>query len=95
MYVYGYLRVCMCVCVCKCVCVHTCMYVYVYLQVSLHAETSMMTPKNLAIVFAPNLLRPFTETADTAINDTQNVLACIQSMIENAPTIFADGISLT
>jgi hypothetical protein len=38
-------------------------------KVSLKAEENLMTPKNLAVVFGPNILRPRVETVETAMND--------------------------
>jgi len=50
--------------------------------ISKHAETNMMSPMNLAICFAPNLIRPKQDTMDTIVHDTPKVIACVCVIIE-------------
>jgi hypothetical protein len=51
--------------------------------VSRHSEVTMMSPMNLAICFAPNLIRPKQDTMDTIVHDTPKVIACVCVIIES------------
>jgi len=57
-------------------------------QLSTFHEITKMTPKNLAIVFGPNLVRPAVESMETAM-DSRAVLACCEYMIQNSDKIWA------
>lgn len=52
------------------------------------SETSMMTPKNLSIVFAPNLLKPREENLTMSMIDSQLSLSVMEFMIESATDLF-------
>lgn len=57
--------------------------------VSKYAPSNLMTPKNIAIVFAPNLMRAKDETVDTMIGDAQYAHALTISLI-TAPMVYFD-----
>ena len=63
-------------------------------RVAAHQETSKMTSKNLAVVFAPNILHPLVE--DFAYMNAQpQILACVETMISNAPQIWPQAPSFS
>eukprot|EP01006_Ploeotia_vitrea_P036897 TRINITY_DN66068_c8_g1_i2.p1 TRINITY_DN66068_c8_g1~~TRINITY_DN66068_c8_g1_i2.p1 ORF type:complete len:847 (-),score=508.45 TRINITY_DN66068_c8_g1_i2:315-2855(-) len=64
-------------------------------RVSLHQEQNMMSPKNLAIVFGPNLLRPRLETALTHMNDTSAVLMATEMIIRDFESLWGQSIAKT
>uniref|UniRef100_A0A6B2L795 Rho-GAP domain-containing protein n=1 Tax=Arcella intermedia TaxID=1963864 RepID=A0A6B2L795_9EUKA len=51
-------------------------------KVSLYADENKMDSKNLALVFAPNLLRPEIDTPDVVIGDSVFTNAFVTSLIE-------------
>ena len=55
-------------------------------QVAKLCDKNRMPPKNLAIVFAPNLLRAPGESAENY--DVNNGLSCVQTMIERCDDIW-------
>lgn len=57
-------------------------------DVAVHQDTNMMSAKNLAIVFAPNILRPQVETVQTSMSDNAAILACVNTLIEEQTFIF-------
>jgi hypothetical protein len=58
--------------------------------VSANASKNMMTPHNLAIVFAPTLLRSTTETE--SLVGTNRATDAVEALIEHYDTIFADAM---
>ena len=58
--------------------------------VSEKSEMNKMSPKNLAIVFAPTLLRPKTETMDEMMRDQEMTHALVQFFITEYDFIFED-----
>ncbi len=56
-------------------------------QLSLHGPVTGMTAKNLAIVWAPNLLRPRQDQCSTAQLALQT--ACVEVLIGHADVVFA------
>eukprot|EP00013_Stygamoeba_regulata_P009938 CAMPEP_0177672272 /NCGR_PEP_ID=MMETSP0447-20121125/25231_1 /TAXON_ID=0 /ORGANISM="Stygamoeba regulata, Strain BSH-02190019" /LENGTH=259 /DNA_ID=CAMNT_0019179885 /DNA_START=205 /DNA_END=981 /DNA_ORIENTATION=- len=56
--------------------------------VSEFEEFNRMPAKNLAIVFAPNLLRPRVDTPETIIADARFITEAVTLMIENHPLLF-------
>ncbi|KAL6077464.1 Myosin IX [Balamuthia mandrillaris] len=54
-----------------------------------HADVNLMNVNNLAIVFAPTLLRPPGDQIDIAIQDSSHANNLIKYMIEQYETIFA------
>ncbi len=57
-------------------------------DVAVHQDTNMMSAKNLAIVFAPNIIRPQVETVQTSMSDNAAILACVNTLIEEQTFIF-------
>lgn len=51
-------------------------------SISRHSEVNMMTPMNLSICFAPNLIRPKQDTMDTIVQDTPKVISSVCVIIE-------------
>jgi len=52
-----------------------------------YSHLNLMSSMNLAICFAPNILRPKVDTMDTIVHDTPKVIACVCVLIDE----FADG----
>ena len=50
-------------------------------------ETEQMTPHNLAVVFAPTIMRP--QSIEREMSDMQVQRNAVQSLLENSKTIFA------
>ena len=65
-----------------------CSLVRFLVEVSNHSGLNKMTPENLAIVFAPNLLRPAEETPNTMLYDMPIAIAIIASFLLHADEIF-------
>eukprot|EP01094_Clydonella_sp_ATCC50884_P017214 TRINITY_DN2956_c1_g2_i1.p1 TRINITY_DN2956_c1_g2~~TRINITY_DN2956_c1_g2_i1.p1 ORF type:complete len:747 (-),score=262.67 TRINITY_DN2956_c1_g2_i1:126-2366(-) len=63
--------------------------VFFWRDLTLHSEVNKMSPSNIAIVVAPNILRPRVETIETAL---RSPLAnqVIESIVEDCDAIFAD-----
>jgi len=62
------------------------------MEVSTYSNENKMTPDNLAIVFAPNLVRPRVETPSSMITDMPASIAVISQLIQHHPAIFkAEG----
>lgn len=57
-------------------------------EVATFSAQNFMTANNIAIVFAPNLLRPKVETPLTLISDAGHVTALIASLIQDCDTYF-------
>jgi len=51
-------------------------------EISHHQDQNKMTPNNLAVVFGPALMRPQTETIDTAIDDIPVITQLVKTLIE-------------
>jgi len=60
------------------------------LNVSRHAEFNKMSSDNLAIVFAPNLLRPAVETPKSMMTEMPVTISVIASFIDKYTEIFED-----
>eukprot|EP01006_Ploeotia_vitrea_P046711 TRINITY_DN67056_c5_g4_i1.p1 TRINITY_DN67056_c5_g4~~TRINITY_DN67056_c5_g4_i1.p1 ORF type:complete len:533 (-),score=334.39 TRINITY_DN67056_c5_g4_i1:25-1623(-) len=60
-------------------------------DLSLHEKDNKMNVNNIAIVFAPNLLRPEVETHETMMNDMPVTISVIASIIESPDACFDDG----
>lgn len=56
--------------------------------ISTHSEVNMMAPKNLGIVFAPNLLRPEVETAQTMLVDGPVTIQIMSFLIDRYVDLF-------
>lgn len=60
-----------------------------------HEEVNKMSAKNLSTVFGPNLLRfPDNNDIQMIIRDAPRLAAVTSTLIENAPEIFCDRVSL-
>eukprot|EP01100_Stratorugosa_tubuloviscum_P009446 TRINITY_DN3972_c2_g1_i1.p1 TRINITY_DN3972_c2_g1~~TRINITY_DN3972_c2_g1_i1.p1 ORF type:complete len:711 (-),score=302.83 TRINITY_DN3972_c2_g1_i1:69-2201(-) len=59
-------------------------------KIAQNSDRNKMTTQNVAIVMAPNLLRPKEETMDSAF-DGPHVLATVQQLIEHRDYIFGDS----
>ncbi|KAI8941729.1 hypothetical protein NX059_002935 [Plenodomus lindquistii] len=53
-----------------------------------HASVNLMTPLNLAVVFAPTIMRPMEITRE--LTDVQAQRIAVQALLENYKTIFAE-----
>ncbi len=53
-------------------------------MVMVHADCNKMSSKSLAIVLAPNLLRPKTSSVTTMLRDNSAVISCVQLLIEGS-----------
>jgi hypothetical protein len=53
-------------------------------RISMHEAVNKMSPSNLGIVFAPNILRPRVETYESVARDTPATIAVIKALIEAA-----------
>eukprot|EP00474_Spongospora_subterranea_P009622 CRZ10080.1 hypothetical protein [Spongospora subterranea] len=53
-------------------------------EVSQKSDVNKMTPSNLAIVFAPNLIRPVVETFEAIARDTPVTIATIRYFVDKA-----------
>lgn len=62
-------------------------------KVSEHYVENKMTTSNLAIVIAPNILRPEQQTMESIINDTPHVTAVIETLISDYEFMFRKSIS--
>eukprot|EP00462_Mataza_sp_D1_P007917 CAMPEP_0175125228 /NCGR_PEP_ID=MMETSP0087-20121206/3202_1 /TAXON_ID=136419 /ORGANISM="Unknown Unknown, Strain D1" /LENGTH=731 /DNA_ID=CAMNT_0016407047 /DNA_START=64 /DNA_END=2259 /DNA_ORIENTATION=- len=60
-------------------------------KVSSHADKNKMSASNLAIVVAPNILRPRVEDAEDQILNTRQTPKVVQMAIENLHYIWGDG----
>lgn len=64
-------------------------YLMLFLRrVSMYEQVNKMSPKNLAIVFAPNILRPQNETAESVAQDVELVLGAVCFLIEYSHELF-------
>jgi hypothetical protein len=61
------------------------------LEVSSHSSVNKMSPDNLAIVFAPNLIRPKVETPTSMMSEMPSSISVIASLIGHYDEIFAVG----
>eukprot|EP01128_Nolandella_sp_AFSM9_P003400 TRINITY_DN1461_c0_g1_i1.p1 TRINITY_DN1461_c0_g1~~TRINITY_DN1461_c0_g1_i1.p1 ORF type:complete len:450 (+),score=85.29 TRINITY_DN1461_c0_g1_i1:174-1352(+) len=57
-------------------------------KISSHSDVNKMTVDNLAIVFAPNLLRPLVETTDTILGDAKYATDVIAALIDDWESFF-------
>jgi hypothetical protein len=57
-------------------------------RVTLQSDKNLMTPKNLAIVFAPNVLRPLVESVQSIMTDSQLCLQVVELLISSAYDIW-------
>lgn len=65
-------------------------YILAFLyRVALKQAENLMTPKNLAVVFGPNLLRPAVETVESTMNHSSNIVTVVTMLIESFPQIFS------
>lgn len=62
-------------------------------EVSMKSDVNKMTPSNLAIVFAPNLIRPAVETFEAIARDTPVTIATIKHFVEVALNQLAPSVS--
>jgi hypothetical protein len=67
-------------------------YLMVFLyRVASHASINLMSEHNLAVVFAPNILRPRLQTVETILN-MQNAIRVVETMI-SATQLWTEGRS--
>ncbi|KAF2074119.1 hypothetical protein CYY_004561 [Polysphondylium violaceum] len=71
-------------------------YIIAFLhRICQHSNTNKMDSSNLAIVFAPNLLKSKTETAEQIVNDSPRSTSILKIIIENYSELFEkDPITL-
>jgi Rho-type GTPase-activating protein 1/2 len=53
-----------------------------------HANENLMTPLNLAVVFAPTIMRPMDIQRELSDSSAQRV--AVQALLENYKTVFGD-----
>jgi hypothetical protein len=71
------------------------MHLILFLRlVSQHADVNKMTPSNLAMVFAPNLLKSRDQTANMSMLDTNSSSTILESMIQNFDFLFGVSVIL-
>lgn len=58
------------------------------LFISRQSAQNKMTPENLAIVFAPNLIRPKVETPQSMMSEMPNSISVVASLIAEQERIF-------
>jgi hypothetical protein len=64
-------------------------YLCVFLNcVARHSAVNKMTPDNLAIVFAPNLVKPRVETQATMVSDSPLIIFVVHCLIKYANVLF-------
>ncbi len=59
-------------------------------KVTLYSDINLMTPNNVAIVFAPNILRPPNENVSLALLDCASSNNLVRCMIEEYDLIFGE-----
>jgi hypothetical protein len=57
--------------------------------VAQHADDNKMNASNIAMVFAPNLLRSKDESLDTCIADTPHAAKITEALLNNFDSLFA------
>jgi RhoGAP domain len=60
-----------------------------------HEADNKMNGNNVAIVFAPNLLRPEVETPESMLTEMQPVIGIIASMVTNPKDCFGEPLTLS
>jgi hypothetical protein len=60
-------------------------------RVASHQQVNLMTPNNLAIVFAPNILRPLVPSNEKSVGDLRQMLYCVEFMIAQANILWPVG----
>lgn len=57
-------------------------------RVASHQSVNLMTPNNLAIVFAPNMLRPLVPSNEKSVSDLRPMLYCVDFLIAQANVLW-------
>jgi len=57
-------------------------------RVASHQQINLMTPNNLAIVFAPNILRPSVPSNEKTVGDLRPMLYCVEFLISQAAVLW-------
>jgi len=57
-------------------------------RVASHQQINLMTPNNLAIVFAPNILRPSVPSNEKSVGDLRPMLYCVEFLISQATVLW-------